>query len=83
MPHHWYAIADAQANTQRERANAAQQINAMRSNVIQTLRDFRQLVDHCDDTTFNWKDGVKVRRYWKRILNRYIDQLTSQVTAPR
>ena len=73
MPHHWYAIANVQADAARERTNAAHQVNALQSNVIQILRDFRQLVKHCDDTTFNWKHGTKVRRYWKKILNQYID----------
>ena len=83
MPHHWYAIASAQADAQREKTHAAHQINAMQSNVSHILRDFHQQVKHCDDTTFNWKDAIEVRRYWKKILNQYIDQLASQVTGPR
>ena len=73
MPHHWYAIANAQADARREKDNTTQQINAMQNNVIQILQDFRQLVKHCDDTTLNWKDGTKVRRYWKKTLNQYLD----------
>ncbi len=83
MPHHWYAIANAQANAQLDRTNAAHQINAMQSYVIQIVGDFRQLAKHCDDATFNWKDATKVRRYWKKCLNQYIDQLASQVRTPR
>ena len=83
MPHHWYAIVNAQADAACERTNATHQVNAMQSNVIQILVHFRQLVKHCDDTTFNWKNGTKARRYWKKILNQCIDQVAGKVTVPR
>ena len=83
MPHHWYAIANAQADAQRERTQSALQMNTTQSNVVNMLRDFRQMVKHCDDITFDWRDGTKVRRYRKKSFNNYINQLESQVIGPR
>gem|GEM_PF-3919126 len=47
MPHHWYAIA----NAERERMHALHQVNSTRRDIIQIVEDFHQLVKQCDDAT--------------------------------